>query len=43
MEILKRFQASRHVRQLQSGDRLADAQLVEARAQLEAMGPPAIR
>src|SRR5262245_17548689 len=43
MEILKRFQASRHVRLLQSGARVADAQLVEARAQLEAMGAPAIR
>jgi serine/threonine-protein kinase len=43
MEILKRFQAARHVRQLQSGELVPDAQLVEARAQLEAMGPAAIR
>ena len=43
MEILKRFQASRHVRLLQSSGRPADAALVEARAQLEAMGAPAVR
>jgi serine/threonine-protein kinase len=42
MEILKRFQASRHVRQLQSPSRLSDSQFVEARAQLEAMGAAAV-
>ena len=43
MEILKRFQAGRYVRQLQSGERLQDAQLVEARTQLGAMGASAVR
>ncbi len=43
MEILKRFQASRYVRQLQSGERLQDAQLIEARTQLGAMGASAVR
>jgi serine/threonine-protein kinase len=43
MEILKRFQADRYVRQLQSGTPLADAQLIEARSQLMAMGPAAVR
>ncbi len=43
MEILKRFQAGRYVRQLQSGARLGDAQLLEARAQLEAMGASGVR
>jgi len=43
MEILKRFQASRHVRLLQSSGRPADAALVEARTSLDAMGAPAVR
>jgi len=43
MEILKRFQAGRHVRLLQSATRPTDAQLVEARAQLEAMGAAGVR
>ena len=43
MEILKRFQASHHVRQLQSSHRPTDAQLVEARTQLEAMGAAAVQ
>ena len=43
MEILKRFQADRYVRQLQSGQRVSDSQLTEARAQLLAMGAAAVR
>jgi serine/threonine-protein kinase len=43
MEILKRFQAGRHVRLLQSSKRPTDAALIEARAQLAAMGAPAVR
>src|SRR5262245_56202387 len=43
MEILKRFQADRWVRQLQTGSRLTDAQLQEARSHLLAMGAPAVR
>ncbi len=43
MEILKRFQASRHVRLLQSSGRPKDAALIDARAQLDAMGAPAVR
>ena len=43
MEILKRFQADRYVRQLQSGQRVSDSQLTEARAQLLAMGASAVR
>src|ERR1041385_6633038 len=43
MEILKRFQADRWVRQLQSGARLTDAQLQEARSHLIAMGASAVR
>ncbi|HXS83319.1 MAG TPA: HEAT repeat domain-containing protein [Methylomirabilota bacterium] len=43
MEILKRFQADRYVRQLQSGQRVSDSQLTEARTQLLAMGASAVR
>ncbi len=43
MEILKRFQAERYVRQLQNGTRLADSQLQEAHSQLVSMGSPAVR
>ncbi len=43
MEILKRFQAGRYARQLQSAARLGDSQLLEARAQLTSMGPSAVR
>ena len=43
MEILKRFQADRHVRLLQAGERRDDAQLAEARAQLTAMGSAGVR
>jgi len=43
MEILKRFQASRHVRLLQSSERPTDAALVEARTQLEGMGAASVR
>ena len=43
MEILKRFQADRYVRQLQSGALMADAQLLEARSQLMHMGAAAVR
>ena len=43
MEILKRFQADRYVRQLQSGQRVSDSQLTEARAQLLGMGASAVR
>ena len=43
MEILKRFKADRHVRQLQSGARLTDAQLLECRTQLAQMGGAAVR
>ena len=38
MEILKRFQADRHVRALQSGERGDSAALVEARRQVESLG-----
>jgi len=43
MEILKRFQADRYVRQLQSGQRVSDSQLTEARTQLLGMGAAAVR
>jgi len=43
MEILKRFQADRYVRQLQSGQRVSDSQLTEARTQLLGMGNSAVR
>src|SRR5262245_61244435 len=43
MEILKRFQADRYVKQLQSGQRITDSQLTEARSQLLAMGSAAVR
>jgi serine/threonine-protein kinase len=43
MEILKRFQADRYVRQLQSGQRVSDSQLTEARTQLLGMGSAAVR
>ncbi len=43
MEILKRFRADRYVRQLQSGARLADTQLLETRSQLLQMGAAAVR
>jgi len=43
MEILKRFQADRYVRQLQSGQRVSDSQLTEARTQLLSMGNAAVR
>jgi serine/threonine-protein kinase len=43
MEILKRFQADRYVRQLQSGQRVSDSQLTEARTQLLGMGASAVR
>ena len=43
MEILKRFQADRYVRQLQSGQRVSDSQLTEARTQLLGMGSSAVR
>ena len=43
MEILKRFQADRYVRQLQSGARLSDSQLAAARSQLLGMGGAAVR
>jgi len=43
MEILKRFQADRYVRQLQSGARVSDSQLTEARTQLLTMGASAVR
>jgi HEAT repeat protein len=43
MEILKRFQADRYVRQLQSGQRVSDSQLTEARSQLLGMGAAAVR
>ena len=43
MEILKRFQAGRYVRQLQTNERLPDAQLLEIRTQLGNMGSSAIR
>ena len=43
MEILKRFQADRFVRQLQSGQRVSDSQLTEARTQLLGMGNSAVR
>lgn len=43
MEILKRFQASRFVRLLQSNERLPDSQLIEVRTQLGQMGSSAVR
>src|SRR5690349_11287925 len=43
MEILKRFHADRYVRQLQSGQRVSDSQLTEARTQLLGMGNSAVR
>src|SRR5690349_2445098 len=43
MEILKRFHADRYVRQLQSGQRVSDSQLTEARTQLLGMGSAAVR
>lgn len=43
MEILKRFQASRYVRLLQSHERLPDAQLLEVRAALAHMGGSAVK
>ena len=43
MEILKRFQAGRYVRLLQSSERLPDSQLIEIRAQLGQMGISAVR
>jgi serine/threonine-protein kinase len=43
MEILKRFQADRYVRQLQSGQRVSDSALTEARTQLLGMGGAAVR
>jgi hypothetical protein len=43
MEILRRFQADRFVRQLQSGQRVSDSQLTEARTQLLGMGASAVR
>src|SRR5262245_49585133 len=43
MEILRRFQADRYVRQLQSGQRVSDSQLTAARAQLLGMGAAAVR
>ena len=43
MEILKRFQADRYVRQLQSGQRVSDSQLTEARTALLGMGSAAVR
>jgi len=43
MEIIKRFQADRWVRQLQSGARLTDAQIQDARSHLLAMGAAAVR
>src|SRR5947207_6813886 len=43
MQILKRFQADRYVRQLQSGTRISDSQLTEARSQLLGLGSAAVR
>ena len=43
MEIIKRFQADRFVRQLQSGSPLTEPQLAEARSQLKVMGASAVR
>src|SRR2546421_8025627 len=43
MEILKRFQADRWVRHLQSGGKVTDSQVQEARSQLLAMGSAAVR
>jgi serine/threonine-protein kinase len=43
MEILKRFKADRHVRQLQSDVKLSHAQLTEARDRLMQMGTVAVR
>jgi serine/threonine-protein kinase len=43
MEILKRFKADRHVRQLQSDAKLSHAQLSEARDRLQPMGTVAVR
>ncbi len=43
MEILKRFQAGRFVRQLQADANLTDSQRLEARSQLLAMGSAGVR
>ena len=43
MEILKRFQADRYVRQLQSGAGLSSSLLLEARLQLRQIGASAVR
>jgi len=43
MEILKRFQADRYVRRLQSGQRVSDSKLTAAREQLLGMGAAAVR